>query len=117
MGFITPQHLTDSLPYHWFVGIDWGSQTHQVCVLDRTRRCVAEREVHHDGLSRAQFATWLSELSAGEPTQVAVAIEMPHGAMVEMLDVRFISSLPVMQGNVYKAWVDSKPVQMVRAGD
>jgi hypothetical protein len=30
MGFITPQHLTDSLPYHWFVGIDWGSQTHQV---------------------------------------------------------------------------------------
>ena len=33
------------------------------------------------------------------------------------LDVRFISSLPVMQGNVYKAWVDSKPVQMVRAGD
>ena len=29
------------------------------------------------------------------------------------LDVRFISSLPVMQGNVYKAWVDSKPVQMV----
>jgi hypothetical protein len=34
-----------------------------------------------------------------------------------ILDVRFISSLPVMQGNVYKAWVDSKPVQMVRAGD
>jgi transposase len=85
MGFIPPQHLIDSLPYHWFVGIDWGSQTHQVCVLDRTRRCVAEREVHHDGLSLAQFATWLSELSAGEPTQVAVAIEMPHGAMVEML--------------------------------
>jgi DNA-binding NarL/FixJ family response regulator len=33
------------------------------------------------------------------------------------LDVRCISSLPVMEGNVYKAWVDSKPVQMVRAGD
>jgi transposase len=85
MGFIAPQHLDDSHPYHWFVGIDWGSQTHQVCVLDHTRRCVAEREVHHDGLSLAQFATWLSELSAGEPTQVAVAIETPHGAMVEML--------------------------------
>jgi hypothetical protein len=29
------------------------------------------------------------------------------------LDVHFINSLPVMQGTVYKAWVDSKPVQMV----
>jgi len=38
-------------------------------------------------------------------------------AVLAALDVRFISSLPVMQGNVYKAWVDSKPVQMVRAGD
>ena len=31
----------------------------------------------------------------------------------EYLDVRFISSLPVMQWTVCKAWVDSKPVQMV----
>jgi hypothetical protein len=30
-----------------------------------------------------------------------------------LLDVHFISSLPVMQGNAYKAWVDNKPVQMV----
>ena len=38
-------------------------------------------------------------------------------ALGRALDVRFISSLPVMQGNAYKAWVDRKPVQMVRAGD
>src|SRR5262245_22744982 len=30
-----------------------------------------------------------------------------------LLDVYFISSLPVTPGTVYKAWVDSKPVQMV----
>ena len=29
------------------------------------------------------------------------------------LDVHFISSLPVMPRTAYKAWVDSKPVQMV----
>jgi hypothetical protein len=29
------------------------------------------------------------------------------------LDVHFISSLPVMPGTAYMAWVDSKPVQMV----
>jgi hypothetical protein len=33
------------------------------------------------------------------------------------LDVHFISSLPVMQGNAYKTWVDSTPVQMVWAGN
>jgi len=31
------------------------------------------------------------------------------------LDVHFISSLPVMQGSVYKASVESKPAQMVGA--
>jgi hypothetical protein len=33
------------------------------------------------------------------------------------LDVHFISSLPVRQGNAYTAWVDSTPVQMVWGGD
>ena len=33
------------------------------------------------------------------------------------LDVHFISSLPVTSGTVYKAWVDSKPVQIVVAED
>src|SRR4029453_9712539 len=40
--------------------------------------------------------------------------------MLYILDVHFISSLPVIQGNAYKAWVDSKPVrersEMVRRG-
>jgi hypothetical protein len=33
--------------------------------------------------------------------------------MLGALDVHFISSLPVIPGTAYKAWVDSKPVQMV----
>lgn len=85
MGFISPSHLDESLDYQWFVGIDWGSETHQVCVLDPTRRCIGEREVKHDGVSLAQFATWLSDLSDGETSRVAVAIEMPRGAIVEIL--------------------------------
>jgi hypothetical protein len=24
--------------FRWFVGIDWGGESHQVCVLDRDRR-------------------------------------------------------------------------------
>jgi transposase len=70
---------------HGFVGIDWGDQTHQVSVLDRHHRCVGERVVPHDGASLAQLAGWLHEVSDGKPSQVAVAIETPRGAIVETL--------------------------------
>ena len=73
------------MPYDWFVGIEWGSPQHQVCVLDRDRRRVGERAVNHDGDKLAQLATWLWTLSAGQPQRVAVAIEVPRGAMVEGL--------------------------------
>ena len=73
------------MPYEWFVGIDWGSQRHQVCVLDRDRRLVGERAVDHDGASLAQLGAWLWTLSAGQPERVSVAIEVPRGAIVEGL--------------------------------
>src|SRR5919108_6319564 len=90
MGLIVPsamhpEHADQPLPYEWFVGIDWGSQQHQVCVLDRDRRLVGERAVDHDGASLAQLAAWLWTLSAGQPQRVSVAIEVPRGAIVEGL--------------------------------
>ena len=62
-----PQPDDQPLAYDWFVGIDWGSQQHQVCVLDRDRGRVGERVVDHDGASLAQLATWLWTLSAEQP--------------------------------------------------
>jgi len=73
------------MPYAWCVGIDWGSQQHQVCVLDRNRRLVGERTVSHDGASLAQLASWLWTLSEGHPQRISVAIEVPRGAIVEGL--------------------------------
>jgi len=80
-----PERVEQPLPYEWFVGIDWGSQQHQVCVLDRDRRLVGERAVDHDGASLAQLAACLWTLSAGQPQRVSVAIEVPRGAIVEGL--------------------------------
>jgi len=80
-----PEHDEQPMPYEWFVGIDWGSQQQQVCVLDRDRRRVGERVVDHDGASLARLADWLLSVAVGQPQRVAVAIEVPRGAMVEGL--------------------------------
>jgi hypothetical protein len=80
-----PERDAQPMPYEWFVGIDWGSQQHQVCVLDRDRRRVGERAVDHDGASLARLADWLWTLSVGQPQRVAVALEVPRGAIVEGL--------------------------------
>src|SRR5262245_31964649 len=90
MGLIVPTAMhpernDQPMPYEWFVGIDWGSQRHQVCVLDRDRHRVGERAVDHDGASLTQLAAWLWTLSAAQPQRVAVAIEVPRGAIVEGL--------------------------------
>src|SRR5712691_5454928 len=90
MGLVvkTARHLEQDdhcMPYDGVVGIDWGSQRHQVCVLDRDRRQVSERAVDHDGASLARLADWLWTLSGGQPQRVAVAIEVPRGAIVEGL--------------------------------
>jgi hypothetical protein len=50
-----PEQDEPGMPYEWFVGIDWGSQRHQVCVLDRDCRRVGERATDHDGASLAQL--------------------------------------------------------------
>jgi Transposase len=90
MGLIAPAPMPpkrdeQAMSYGWFVGIDWGSQQHQVCVLDRDRRRVGERIVAHDGASLARLADWLWTVSGGHPQRVAVAIEVPRGAIVEGL--------------------------------
>jgi len=90
MGLLVPSTMDveqhdQPLPYEWFVGIDWGSQHHQVCVLDRGRHRVGERTIAHDGASLAQLSAWLWTVAAGQPQRVAVAIEVPRGAIVEGL--------------------------------
>lgn len=69
----------------FFVGVDWATEEHQVCVEDATGTLVAERAVKHSGSALEEFCLWLSELSDNNPQQVWVAIEVPHGAVVETL--------------------------------
>ena len=69
----------------WFVGFDWASQTHVACLLDRNGRVAGERKVAHGGAELAEFCDWLLAKSGAPPTRIGVAIETPHGPVVELL--------------------------------
>jgi transposase len=69
----------------WFVGIDWASEQHRVCLLDGTGRCIGERDVPHDGAGLAELCSWLPAMTGAPAERIAVAIEVPHGPVVEAL--------------------------------
>jgi transposase len=69
----------------WFVGFDWASEQHHVCLLDADGKCVAERDVKHDGAALSELCSWLIDRSAASPAEIAVAIEAPRGPVVETL--------------------------------
>jgi transposase len=69
----------------WFVGIDWATQSHCVCLLDAEGRQVGQRGFAHGGAGLAELRDWLLEKTKAAPGQIAVAIETTHGPVVEML--------------------------------
>ena len=72
------------LTAQWFVGIDWASQAHEVRILDREGRVVEEREVTHTATALQAFVDALLERAQGDPAQVAIGIEAPRGALVDL---------------------------------
>jgi transposase len=71
--------------YRFWVGIDWGSATHQVCVLGSDGKKGLEIEVKHDGAGLEGLVNRFLELAEGDVERVAVAIEVPRGPVVESL--------------------------------
>ena len=69
----------------WFVGIDWASQTHEVCVLDREGRVCVRKHVAHTADALQALITELVERAGGDLTKVAIGIEVPRGSVVELL--------------------------------
>jgi len=70
--------------FAWFAGVDWGSERHQACIVDAQGTIVGEREFPHSGAGLAELGDWLLSI-AGEARAVAVAIEVPHGPVVDSL--------------------------------
>lgn len=66
-----------------FVGVDWATVEHEVCAEDSSGRQVDARSFRHSGDGLAELCAWLFKL--GDASTIAVAIEVPHGSVVETL--------------------------------
>jgi transposase len=69
----------------WFSGVDWASEKHKVCLLNADGQAVGERDVDHTGAGLSELCDWLLAKTGATPGQIAVAIEVPHGPVVEAL--------------------------------
>ena len=69
----------------WFVGVDWASETHHVQLSDARSNKLGERCFAHGGAGLAEMAEWIVALAAAPPGEIDVAIEVPHGPVVDSL--------------------------------
>lgn len=80
-----------------FVGLDWASREHALCVLDQNGAVVARFQVSHD----EQGLTALCE-RIGKLGTLAIAIERPDGVLIDrLLDAGF--TVVAIHPNVVKA--------------
>ena len=71
-----------------FVGIDLGRWLHVASVVDANGEFIAERGFAHSVEGLASTIDWLIDLAEQDPRRIFVAVEKPHGAVVETLLVR-----------------------------
>jgi transposase len=67
------------------VGIDWATQTHEVCALDATGRVLGQRAFPNTPEGLEALVAWLLALANGNRASLSVAIERPDGLVVEAL--------------------------------
>jgi len=79
----------------FFVGIDWGSKIHTVCVVDAEGKRLLEEEVAHEGDAVLAFIDRLLRLANKDATRIVAAMESPHGVMVEALLEREVAAYSI----------------------
>jgi transposase len=72
------------LTAEWFVGIDWAADVHEVCVVDRDGHVTARRQVPHTAAALQALVDALLARAGGESARIAIGLEVPRGALVEL---------------------------------
>ena len=84
----------------YFVGLDWASREHAVCVVDGQGAIVERITVEHTEVGMAELAQRLRALAA--KGEVRIAIERPTGLIVDSLVEGGLTVVPI-HPNVVKA--------------
>ena len=69
----------------WFLGIDWGGETHHVCLLDCRGEVCGAREVTHTAAGIHDALQWVRTQTGADPAAIAVGIETPRGVLIDTL--------------------------------
>ena len=69
--------------FDWWVGVDWGSEAHALCLLDVHGQIVGTRTVTHTAGAVQEALQWLRDRTGAAPEQIAIGIETPRGALVD----------------------------------
>lgn len=69
--------------FAWYVGIDWGSEEHRLCLLDASGRVCGERAVAHTAAAVHEALQWVRTATGATADAIAVGIETPRGALVD----------------------------------
>jgi transposase len=74
----------NQLNYEFFVGVDLGQWLHMASVVDAKGKFLGERGFPHSREGLSETIDWLLQLTTPDTERIAVAIEKPHGAVVEL---------------------------------
>ena len=69
--------------FAWYVGIDWGSEAHVLCLMDAPGDLCETRSVAHTAGAVHEAIQWVLQHTAADPAAIAVGIETPQGALVD----------------------------------
>jgi hypothetical protein len=102
--------------FELFVGVDWGSERHRVCIVNPTGDILDERRVEHSGQSLAELGTWLHSKTTASPHNVAVAIELPRGPVVETLMEQGFAVFSINPSNWIASVIATLPLALKTIG-
>lgn len=100
----------------FFVGIDWASSVHAVCVMDAAGKILSQFTIEHSADGIAMLVRRLAKLA--DPADVPVAIERPNGRLVDLLLDAGHPVVPV-KPNAIKTWREGEVLSGAKsdAGD
>ncbi len=84
-GSVTAKIIALVEDRNWFLGVSWATEAHRAHVSDAHGCKYGERFFPHGAAGLAAMADWILDLVGAAPEKVRVAIEVPHGPVVESL--------------------------------